>query len=82
MAFARALFQARKIILMKWKSVTPPSVKSWIQHMGNTLTMEKYIYQHKENPGKFDRLWAAWLDTPGISPRELVQMGLLRCPYT
>lgn len=78
MAFARALFQARKTKLLQWKSATPPLVKTWIQQMGTTLVMDKYIYQHRGNPGKFDKSWDAWLDTPGISPVELVQMRLLR----
>lgn len=46
-AFARALFQARKTILMNWKSAAPPKTSAWIQHMGRTLIMEKYIYQHE-----------------------------------
>lgn len=41
--------------------------------MGHTLIMEKYIYQHRGNPGKFDKLWDAWLDASGICPGELVQ---------
>lgn len=32
---------------MGWKSDTPPTVKSWIQHIGNTLILERYIYQHR-----------------------------------
>lgn len=45
-AFSRALFQARKTILLGCKSATPPSVKSWMQHMGNTL-LERYLCQHR-----------------------------------
>lgn len=29
-AFSRALFQARKVILLVWKSLTPLSVKTWV----------------------------------------------------
>ena len=76
-AFARALFQARKLILIHWKSREPPSVKVWVQHVGKTLLMEKYIYQHRGNAGKFFRLWDPWLATPGLSPVELVQERLL-----
>lgn len=78
-AITRALFQARKLILLGWKSTSPPSVRSWITHMGNTLIMEKHIYQHRGSPNRFERIWAPWLDTPGLSPRELVMSRLLQC---
>lgn len=45
-AIARALFQARKLILRHWKSTEPPTVKEWIQQMGSTLRLEKHIYHH------------------------------------
>ena len=76
-AFARALFQARKLILIHWKSREHPSVRTWVQHVGKTLLMEKYIYQHRGNAGKFLKLWDPWLATPGLSPLELVQARLL-----
>lgn len=57
----------------------PPSVATWVTHMVNTLLMERYIYQHRGNSGKFERLWAPWLDTPGLSPKEPVMMRLLQC---
>lgn len=79
-AVSRALFQARKLILMAWKSAVPPSVKMWITHMGKTLIMEKYIYQHRGCPHRFERIWSSWLDTPGLSPRELVMTRLLQGP--
>lgn len=56
-ATKRALFQARKTILMGWKSATPLTVKSWIEHTGDTLIQERYIYQHRGSPGKFEKLW-------------------------
>lgn len=79
-AFSRALFQARKLILMGWKSTLPPTSASWITHMGNTLIMEKYIYQHRGCPGRFEHIWSHWLETPGLSPKEVVMSGLLQCP--
>lgn len=45
--------------------------------MEETLRLEKYIYQHTGRPGKFDNLWGTWLDTPGLSPLELVMDRLL-----
>ena len=76
-AFARALFQARKLILIHWKSREEPLLKTWVQHMGKTLLMEKFIYQHRGNAGKFLKLWDPWLAIPGLSPLELVQTRLL-----
>lgn len=77
MAFFWVLFQARKVILMGWKSSLPPTITSCITHMGNTLIMERYIYQHRGSSGKRERLWAAWLDTPGLCPRELIMSRIL-----
>lgn len=77
-AFSRALFQARKLILMGWKSTLPPTSNSWIAHMGQTLIREKYIYQHRGCLGRFERIWSKWFDTPGLSPREHVMSRLLQ----
>lgn len=77
-AFSRALFQARKLILIGWKSTRPPTSCSWVEHMGQTLIREKYICQHRGCPGRFERIWSKWLDTPGLSPRELVMSRLLQ----
>lgn len=57
-ALPRALFQARKIILLGWKSSSSPTVASWTTHMGNTLNMACYIYQNRGSPGKFEKLLA------------------------
>lgn len=45
-AIARALFQARKLILRRWKVIEPPTLKEWIAQMGDTIRLEKYIFQH------------------------------------
>lgn len=36
-AVSRVLFQACKIILLYWKSTSPPSLKEWLDHMGSTF---------------------------------------------
>lgn len=41
--------------------------------MGNTLIFKRYVYQHRGCPGKFEKLWAPWLDTPGLGPMELLE---------
>lgn len=65
-AINRTLFQAYKILLLIWKSPDPPSYQMWVTNMGHTLIFEKYLYQHRGCSGKFERLWARWLDTPGL----------------
>lgn len=34
-----------------WKLATPPTIKTWVTHMGNTLLIEWYIYQHAVGDG-------------------------------
>lgn len=69
-ASARALFQAQ--IIRHWKATDSPTLKVWIAQMEDTLRLEKYIYQHKGRPHKFNKLWDPWLDSPGLSPVDLV----------
>lgn len=71
-AIAQALFQAHKLIPRGWKVTEPPTLKEWITQMGATLRLEKYIFKHWSRPGKFDRLWSSWLNTPGLSPVDLI----------
>lgn len=77
-AVARALFQACKLILRHWKATEPPVLKEWIAQMRESIRMEKYVFQHRGRPGKFERLWMPWLDTPGLSPVDLVMDRMLR----
>lgn len=64
-AIARALFQARKIILRHWKSIEPPSWKEWVVIMGDTLRLEKCMFQHRGCPNKYQAVWSPWLDSQG-----------------
>lgn len=43
-AIIRILFQARKWIMVHWKSKDPPMVGEWVKNAGNMLKMENYIY--------------------------------------
>lgn len=79
-AVNRALFQARKKLLLLCKSPDPPAHQMWISHMGYTLVFEKYVYQPRGCLGKFEKLWGPWLDTTGLRPWELVQMWFVQCP--
>lgn len=52
-AASRELFQARKLILLKWISQSSPTSQMWIDYMGVLLRYERLIYQHRGNPSKF-----------------------------
>lgn len=56
LSIARALFQACLLILRRWKATEPSTIKEWIRQMGDTLWLEKFIFQHRGRPGKFDQL--------------------------
>lgn len=71
-AIARALFQARQLILRHWKGSDTPTLQEWTTQMADTLPLEKYIFQHQGRPGKFEAIWSPWLDTPGLCPVDLV----------
>ena len=36
------------------------------------LRLEKLIYQRRGARGKFDSMWAPWLNVPGLAPVDLV----------
>lgn len=76
-AIARAFFQVGKHILRHWKAVEPPTLKEWISQMGDTLSLEKYIFQHIGCSHKFNDMWDSWLNSPGLSPVDLVLDRLL-----
>lgn len=46
-AIAKALFQACKPVLRK--RTEPPTLWEWITQMGDTLRLERYIFQHQES---------------------------------
>lgn len=69
---SRSLFQACKIVLLHWKSTSPPSLTEWVEHMGITPRFEWVIYQHRGYSAKFDGVWGGWLDIPGLTPIDLV----------
>lgn len=77
LAITRALFQARLLILGHWKSTNLPTVKEWLAQMGNTIRLEKYIYQHRGSAKKFEKIWVPWLAVLGLAPVDLIMDCLL-----
>lgn len=71
-AITRALFQTRKLIFRHWKATEPPTLNEWVTQMGVTLRLEKYIFQLRGHPGKFNLVWSPWLNTPGLAPVDLI----------
>ena len=76
-AIHRVLFQARKLIMVRWRAEAPPTLAEWINNIGMVLRMEKVVYQHRGNTHKFEKLWAKWLDVPGLALVDLVMDRLL-----
>lgn len=74
-AVNRTLFLACKMIMLHWKSETPPTVKVWVVAVGNTMRMEKRIYQHMGCSRKYEKLWDLWL--PDLAPADLTMDKLL-----
>lgn len=71
-AISRELFQAYRLVLHHWKLPNPPAVPKWIWQVGTILMLEWYIYQYRGCHDKFEKIWAPWLDTHGLSPLGLV----------
>ena len=63
--------------MVHWKDEAPSTLTEWIANIGTVLRMEKLIYQHRGNAYKFERIWARWLDMPGLTPVDLVADRLL-----
>lgn len=66
-----------KFILRHWQSTEPPTVKEWQNQMGDTIRLEKNIYQHRGSVRKFNKIWVPWLEVPGLALAELVMDRLL-----
>lgn len=76
-AVTRCLFAARKLVAQRWMASTAPTLVLWIAAVNRVLKLEKYTYQHRGVYAKFEKLWAPWLDVPGLAPLELVRDRLL-----
>lgn len=58
----RCLFQARKMIALRWQSKEPQTVKDWIATLIETLCRERIEYIKRGNFQEFDRMWSPWLE--------------------
>ena len=62
-AFATLL--ARRLILTRWKSPTPPSHTMWIRDIFNNLQLEKIRYTLRGSAGKFRSVWGPFFASAG-----------------
>lgn len=76
-AISRASFQSQKFILQHLKSADLPYQ---MDQKFDTLRFELYIYQQRGCPGKYEKLWANWLNTPGLRALELAMARIHQCP--
>lgn len=59
------LFYARREILIRWKSVEPPTRASWLQTVNAVLPLYRITYKSRHCPTKFDKIWSNWIDACG-----------------
>lgn len=59
-AILRCLFQARKLIALKWQSRKPPAVSKWINTINETELKEKLTYIKRGNLREFEKMWRVW----------------------
>lgn len=67
-AILRCLFQARKIIAMRWQLRTPPVVRDWISAINETICKEKAAYIKRGYLKEYNRMWMPWVEKNGIPP--------------
>lgn len=60
-----SLIYARREIILKWKSVEPPTPDSWRKSVNSLLPLYRTTYESRQCPGKFDKVWIAWIDACG-----------------
>lgn len=58
------LFQARKLIARNWMNDHVPSITEWIRVINASLPYKSLVYKHRGNPGKFQKIWSAWQESP------------------
>lgn len=75
-AIARMLFIARKVIAYHWLDSEPPTLQEFIRKINWLLLLERGIYLKRGTPGKFEKLWARWLDMPNLASPQLTRYRL------
>lgn len=76
LAVSRILYMARKVIAFHWLDSEPPTKQELVNKVNWLLLMERGIYLKRGATKKFEKLWARWLDTPGLASLELTRSRL------
>lgn len=56
------LFYAKKEVLKKWASPSPPKVETWDSTINAILPLYEMTYTSRGCPQKFDRIWLPWTE--------------------
>ena len=57
-----ALATANKCIALKWKDETPPQTSLWFRELTSCIPSEQIMYNLKEKPEDFERIWRKLID--------------------
>lgn len=77
LAIAQILYMARKIIAFHWLDSASPTKQELVNKVNWLLLLKRGIYLKRGSKKKFEKLWARWLDTPGLASVELTRSRLL-----
>lgn len=76
LAIARILFMARKVIAYHWLDSAPPVKQELINKVNWLLQLERGIYLKRNSSSKFEKMWAKWLNIPGLLTAALTRNRL------
>lgn len=66
-----------KFIAEHWMDYQWPSVQKLINKVDWPISMEKGIYLKRELSSKYEKIWAKWMNTPGLAIVALIRNRLL-----
>lgn len=68
-----SVYYAKKVIAKTWLSHRPPSFSEWLNIINSVLPLKKWLYQHRNCPLKFTKIWDRWIqsDKTVCPPQEL-----------
>lgn len=61
-AIAFLTLMARRLILMQWKSVRPPSFKHWVKEVLSMIPLEKLRYSRNGSKDRFIKTWTPFIE--------------------
>lgn len=58
------LFMALKQIALRWMQPLTPAINQWIRAVNQIIPYEKIMYEHREVPNKYYKIWDMWCSFP------------------